>query len=273
MKRSRYVRPALPGRLPAVRWLSIHIPGALMTVLAAVLTVGRIKQWRTLSQNTLDAGPVQLVVDPATGGTLITHSANQAVYAIAPGRLLTRIALPPPGQRDRSTVTFLQWPAASHPGRLSPVDADRAAVPVLSIDAPTRTARVIQRWLRRHPALLADEAAFAQAWAITCAGLLGECREQRLTTTPPALELVDVMSGPVIAYLVIEQDGRVFATVGSEPMLERVRDPLLTDGRHTLVTEVGDYRPAWTLSPSEASTLHALLADGLIELDPDALSS
>ncbi|UPG92682.1 hypothetical protein [Luteibacter aegosomatissinici] len=195
----------------------------------------------------------------------IEQAGDRPGHDVPFGQVLVTVSVRTVRGTKFARVIVSQWPAA-HGKHLSPADAQQQVRALVSADVSPRFARDIKAWLRLHPFVTPDEVAFKRAWKAEVASLVRECRDQRLVTDPPAVELIDVQSGPTIAYLVIEEDGRVYGAVGGEPNLERVVDPLMSDGCREVKAVVGDYAPAWTLTDHQFERLDAMRQAGLIGL-------
>jgi len=250
--------------LQTLGWLC-GVCAAVWTTTALIAGTLRRSQLR---QDTFSRSMLTLSVDRLAGVVHVSHEGN-----IIPGKLgLGRLVVDTPviekhDERQWVSVTFLEWPPEQPGTRMAPDVARRRLRTVCKVDMPVATAKCLTDWLRYHPEVSPNEARLRKEWADECQALLRYCQQQRTSGGAAAVEVYRFTEGPSIAYLVIEQDGRVLSAAGAHPTLSTPFGVLMSNGLKLAVL-VDSGQLTFELNAPQVRELQRLLAKGLVTVEP-----
>ncbi|UPG88297.1 hypothetical protein L2Y96_12790 [Luteibacter aegosomaticola] len=257
--------PPMPGP-GAEFWPTV---GGLIAVVVGLWALGavavRLLRHRRLSRDELTTPELTLTLDRAAGRVLVALRGNIMAHPVAMGRLVFDASYYEDDGQQRAKLSFRQWPAA---GSLSPVTAQRGMHDVVRVDVWKDSGLDVTGWLRLHPGIELDAGKVTLDWQTATDALVRYCREQRLATGTPAVEVWEALDGPALRYLVIEADGRMYGGVGEHPLIERLDSALVAKGGNRILAVIGDHRPVFTLSADQAVTVQKLHGKGLLSICP-----
>jgi hypothetical protein len=243
--------------------------GGLVAVLVGLWVVGmvvvRLFRRRRLLRDELVTPELTLTLDRDAGRVMVTPRGSIVAHPVAVGRMVVDVSHYEDDGQQRAKLSIRQWPAA---GSLSPATAQRGMHEVVRLDVWKDTARDMAAWLRLHPGIELDAGRVTREWTATTDALVRYCREQRLESGKPAVEVWEATDGPALSYLVIEGDGRMYGGVGEHPLIERLDPPLVSKGGNKVSAFIGDHRPMFALSADQVATVQRMHAKGLLLVSP-----
>lgn len=249
-------------------WKSLSMMcGALLVVVLACMAVLTASRHRRLGRDELVTAELTLRLDRAEGVVHVSERGQLMAHRIGAGRLMVDVTPYETDSAVRAGLAFRQWPAA---GSLAPETAAKGVAHVLTTDVYINTAKAIRAWLRRHPDIELDADVVRLRWQQAVDGMVRHARAQ-LPAGKVEVESFVPYDGPSLDYLAIMADGRVFAGVGEETLVEHVTRPLLSDGGRRIRVELGDFRPSFVLGPDQVSVVQRLHGKGLLFLTNGAL--
>lgn len=241
--------------------------GGLLAVLVGLWVVGmvvvRLFRRRRLRRDELNTPELTLTLDRAAGRVVVTPRGSVSAHPVAVGRMVVDVSHYEDDGQQRAKLSIRQWPAA---GSLSPGTAQRGMHEVVRLDVWKDTARDVVGWLRLHPGIELDAGRVNRDWQASTDALVRYCREQRLASGKPALELWEATDGPSLSYLVIEADGRMYGGVGEHPLIERLDPPLMSKGGNQVSAFIGDHCPMFALSADQVAIIQRMQAKGLLSV-------
>lgn len=194
----------------------------------------------------------------------IAHQQSIIPEKVPLGRLV--VDIPTVGADDERQwvqVSFWEWPGQQPGKRLAPDVARHRLRTVCRVDVPLPVAKDLAAWLRYHPEVSPDEAKLRKEWTDECEALLRYCQQQRTSGGTPAVEVYRFSEGPAIAYLAIEQDGRILSASGTHPALSTPFGVLMSNGMRLAIDTDGG-RLFFELRTPQVRELQRLQARGLV---------
>jgi hypothetical protein len=238
---------------------------ALVAVWIAGMVVVRLFRRRRLLRDELVTPELTLTFDRTAGRVVVTPRGSVVAHPVAVGRLVVDVSQYEDDGQQRAKLAIHQWPVS---GSLSPETAQRGVTRVVSVDVWKDTARDVVGWLRLHPGIELDAGRVNRDWQAATDALVRYCREQRLESGKPAVEVWEATDGPALSYLVIEGDGRMYGGVGEHPLIERLDPPLVSRGGNKVSAFIGEHRPIFALSADQVATVQRMHAKGLLLVSP-----